>query len=434
MTQEMNPNHPYPPGFYSQAGANFGQGPGHGFPGSMSPYGGGPMSPYSQGQSQSPTGGQQQQPMYGNQNSQYSQGGGGGAYQGGAGGGQYSNPPYHPQQPMQNYYNNHSPTHSFPFGSHMPLRHPSPDQGAPRGPTAPLPMGMGMMGGRVPQPLHSPNQAHPNHPIKTETMDLKGGGVGPNYAPPPPQGAYSQTGFGFNGYGGPRPILSPMSPHGRLNQSPGGPSLSPREGAGANMSPHSGHPYGGQQASPSNNPISTIASQASTFSSQPPFNAGYNEYFNKQGPPPPTQPSPLSQAAGFGGAIKEEVCAPAQADADKFSDAQSNASGPSGGGETPHHNTFSDELNIKKEPGDLGKGEETSRVLSPPPTIKSEKLEGFNYNEEQNTNNQVAQTKHIEIVNWILSLYKQCNVFLFFFNRFILLAEIKPIKYGNLRM
>ena len=440
LFEEMNPNHGYPPGgFYSQTGANFGQGPGHGFPGSMSPYGGGPMSPYSQGQGQSPTsgggGGQQQQPMYGNQNAQYSQqgassgGGGGGAYPGGSAGGagQFSNQPYHPQQPMQNYYNNHSPpTHGFPFGGgggagHLGQRHPSPDpSGGPRAPGGPGPLGMRMIGGRVPQPLHSPNQqTGPHLPIKTETMDLKAAGGG--YAPPP-QGAYSQAaGFGYNGFGGggggtggPRPILSPMSPHGRLNQSPGGggPSLSPREGAG--MSPHAGHPYGGGgQASPSNNPISTIASQASTFSSQPPFNAGYNEYFNKQGGPPPPPPPgaalPSPQAASFGGGVKEEPgTAPAAGgfnnDADKQSDAQSNASVPStNGGDTPQHNTTSDELNIKKEPGDMAKaggddgGGGQSAVLSPPPqkqqpsaTIKSEKLEGFNYSEsDQNTNNQV---------------------------------------------
>ena len=385
----MNPNsYTSGQGYYSPS--NYGP-PAHAYPGSMSPCAGGPpMSPYSQGQGQSPT----QQSIYANQNSQYSGAGGGGGQSPGG----YT--PYPPIQSMQNYYNNQSPTHSvhYPFGpGQVRPGHPEP----PRGP-APHPMGL-MMGSRIPHPMNSPNQNVTGNQIKTENADLKVGG-GPQY----PQG-YNQSAFGFNGYGGgtgnggPRPILSPMSPHGRTNISPGAPSnLSPRDQP-PNMSPHPGvgsNLYSNQESSPGNNAISTIASQASTFPHQPPFSGGY-EYFNKQTPPvTQMQPSPLSQGSGYGGGGHKDELGGGPAVGsyptdDKLSDVQSNASA----GETPQHPPFNDENGglanlVKKEKISDNSGDINNSSNKPgeePPSIKqevggevkikTEKLEGFNYDD-----------------------------------------------------
>ena len=393
----MNPNsYSAGQGYYSPssyapaAGAG-----GHGYPGSMSPYGGGPpMSPYNGGQGQSPT--QQQQSIYANQNSQFT---GGGGQSPGAGG----YPPYPPHQSMQNYYNNGSPTHSvhYPFGpgqirpgGHEPPRLP-----------APHPMGLNMMGGaRIPHPIHSPNQnVTGNNQIKTENVDLKVGG-GPHY--PPTQG-YNQSAFGFNGYGGgtgngggPRPILSPMSPHGRTNISPS--NLSPRDGP-PNMSPHPTNLYSNQQSSPGNNAISTIASQASTFPHQPPFTTGGYEYFNKQQPPvTQMQPSPLAVGGGYHN--KDETAGassfPPTTTDDKLSDAQSNASEPSFNADnndvnnlvkkevisSEHSGDITHNTSNNKQPGDADQPPSIKQELDGDVKVKTEKLEGFNYEDGKEGN------------------------------------------------
>jgi len=402
---EMNPNHSYGPGpgFYGQPGSAFAPAtgaPGHGYPshpGPMSPYGGGPsgpMSPYAnQNQGQPPPSGGQQPSMYGNQNSptMFNNQNQSSSYTGAAPG-SYNNQSsgFHPQPSMQTYYNNHSPTHQFQFGGPhpphpSPHRHPSPPPHGPRGPAPPLGM---MIGSRIPHPtMNSPNQnVVTGNQIKTENIDLKQGSL---YASAS-QG-YSQSGFGFNGFGGggppgsvtgpPRPLMSPMSPHGRMNISPGGPpNLSPREGP-PNMSPHSGQPpmggnlYSQQQASPGNNTISTIASQAGSTFPAPSQHQSYSsqyEYFNKQSHQ--MQPSPLSSSSGFGGQkddlIPEQRLGSFPSD-DKLSDVQSNASVRSGD-DTPKHSSFGDDSNptltnlvsVKKEPSDTQTGDNLNNKTS----------------------------------------------------------------------
>merc|ERR1719159_73959 len=88
-------------------------------------------------------------------------------------------------------------------------------------------------------------------------MDLKPGSSGNMYSQPAPSSqGYSGPAYGYNGYPAPtRPLMSPMSPHGRLNISPGGPNLSPREGP-PNMSPHPSL-YSQQQPSPGPGPGSS---------------------------------------------------------------------------------------------------------------------------------------------------------------------------------
>jgi len=397
---EMNPNHSYGPGsgFYGQPGSAFAPAsgaPSHGYPahgGPMSPYGGGPsgpMSPYAnQNQGQPPPNGGQQPSMYGNQNSPFNNQNQSSTYTG-PGPGSYNNQSsgFHPQPTMQTYYNNHSPTHQFQFGGPHPPphRHPSPPPHGPRGPAPP--MGM-MIGSRIPHPtMNSPNQnVVTGNQIKTENIDLKQGSM---YAAAS-QG-YSQSGFGFNGFGGPpgsvtgppRPLMSPMSPHGRMNISPGGPpNLSPREGP-PNMSPHSGHPpmgsnlYSQQQNSPGNNAISTIASQASTFPAPSQHHQSYSsqyEYFNKQSQPSQMQQSPMSSSSGFGG--QKDDLTPEQRlgsfpSDDKLSDVQSNASVRSGD-DTPKHSSFGDDSNptltnlvsVKKEPSDTQTGDTLNNKTS----------------------------------------------------------------------
>merc|ERR1711892_1244071 len=376
---EMNPNHSYGPGsgFYGQPGSAFAPAsgaPNHGYP----PHAG-PMSPYAnQNQGQPPPNRGQQPSMYGNQNSPFNNQNQSSSYTG-PGPGSYNNQSsgFHPQPTMQTYYNNHSPTHQFQFGGPHPppLRHPSPPPQGPRGPAPP--MGM-MIGSRIPHPtMNSPNQnVVTGNQIKTENIDLKQGSM---YAAAS-QG-YSQSGFGFNGFGGPpgsvtgppRPLMSPMSPHGRMNLSPGGPpNLSPREGP-PNMSPHSGHPpmgsnlYAQHQNSPGNNAISTIASQASTFPAPSQHHQSYSsqyEYFNKQSQPSQMQQSPMSSSSGFGG--QKDDLTPEQRlgsfpSDDKLSDVQSNASVRSGDDSNP---TLTNLVSVKKEPSDTQTGDTLNNKTS----------------------------------------------------------------------
>ena len=101
------------------------------------------------------------------------------------------------------------------------------------------------------------------------------------------------------------------------------------------------------------------------------------------------QPSPLSQTGGYGGPKEDSAGGGFTAD-DKLSDVQSNASARSGGGSTPQHSEEHALVNIKKEtnselsgdnnPGEhvengKGGGEDGSSK------IKTETLEGFNYEE-----------------------------------------------------
>ena len=317
---EMNPQqssasygHGPGPGFYGQPGhpgfpgpGPGGPGPGQGYPGPMSPYGGAPMSPYAnqnQGPANGASGGsmygnQNNSPLYNNQNQSSSgyPGGGPGSYATGG---------------LAGYYNNHSPTHSTTHQYQSP-----PPQGMG---------GMMQLGpARIPQPnMNSPNQnVVTSNQMKTENMDLK---PGPGmYSGQPVSQGYSQSSYGYNGYSG-RPLVSP-----RLNISPGGPNHSPRE-APPNMSPHPGLYQGGQQASPG-------PSQVTSFPGQPQpqhpgsYQAQYEAaYFTKAG----AQHSPGGERLGY----------PGGSDADKLSDAQSNAgSVRSGEGpDTPAHSSFCDD-------------------------------------------------------------------------------------------
>ena len=363
-TFEMNPNHSsgstsssssYVPGFYAGPGpGSFG--PTGGYPGGpMSPYSAppAPISPYANQNQGAPNGGGApppgQQSLYGNQNSPlYNQNQQSSSYSG-PGPGSYIHPGQGSLQP--GYYNNHSPTHQFQYGGGQPpLRHPSPP-----------PLGMPMMGSRIPHPtMNSPNQnVVTGSQMKTESMDLKPGNSGNMYSHPAPSSqGYSGSSYGYNGYpAASRPLMSPMSPHGRLNISPGGPNLSPREAPGPNLSPHPSL-YSGQQPSPG--PGHGQHHQA--------YNAQYSDYFNKMGPSP-----------GYGGQtnIKEEL-PPDQRVAsfhndDKLSDVQSNASVRSGE-DTPKHSSFCDDssnptltnlVSVKKETGNEGQhGDPTDKNSS----------------------------------------------------------------------
>ena len=348
-TFEMNPNHSsgstgstssssYVPGFYAGPGpGSFG--PGGGYPGGpMSPYSTppAPISPYANQNQGAPNGGGSAggggQTLYGNQNSPLYNQNQSSSYSG-PGPGSYIHPS---QTSMQPYYNNHSPTHQqFQYGGGQPpLRHPSPP-----------PLGM-MMGPRIPHPtLNSPNQnVVTGNQMKTESMDLKPGSSGNMYSHPAPSSqGYSGPPYGYNGYPAPsRPLMSPMSPHGRLNISPGGPTLSPRETPGPNMSPHPSL-YSGQGASPG-------PGHGQHHQGYP----QYSDYFNKMGASP-----------GYGGtaSIKEELPTDQQGrlqsfhNDDKLSDVQSNASVRSGE-DTPKHSSFCDDssnptltnlVSVKKE-------------------------------------------------------------------------------------
>jgi hypothetical protein len=326
------------------------------------------------------------------------------------------------------------------------LRHPSPPDQSPGG---------GMMGGptmgpmtRIPHPInnHSPNQSNVagnNQIIKTESMDLNktaaaGGGARLYTAASPAaqQGFSSQqtAGFGFNGYGGaaPRPTLSPMSPHGgRLNISPGGPGLSPRDAAPPpNMSPHPGTIYAAQQqpASPATSPF-----QQGGSGTGPPYQY---EYYSKQ------RGRPLSQGSAYSGTSREEEGGPGRgaggaylgAPEDKMSEGQSGETQAAFGGEE-NSGGLVNLVNIKKEPnsgeqqqqsgdntfnkqpGDDTKlpssnnnttsrnsqqseqGEEVnnsstnnnSGTTNNKTVVKTERLEGFNYDEERVNSSQQQQ-------------------------------------------
>ena len=316
---------PGPGAFYQgPPGASF-PGPGGGpvaYPGPMSPYGGGPgpMSPY-----QPPNGaGGPGSAMYGNQNASplynQNQSSQSGHFPGNAG-------PYSSQQApgsfpggpgpssMQSYYNNHSPTQ--PPGQYTYGVGPSPVR------LSPPPMNMMALGARIPQPtMNSPNQNNVvtgGNQMKTEqNLDLNKQQQG--YGAPVTQGFSGPGGGYYNGHysqvPAQRPLVSPMSPQHRLNISPGGPNLSPREPL-----------YPGGQPSPG--PAYTGGYQAQ-----------YSEYFSKhqsQGH------SPLSSGSGgYGGGNSKEEKGGYQGDngstqGDKMSDVQSNAGSvrSSGGGETP---------------------------------------------------------------------------------------------------
>ena len=355
-TFEMNPNHSsgstsstsssYVPSFYAGPGPGpFG--PSGGYPaGPMSPYSAPPatISPYANQNQGAPNGGGAapagQQSLYGNQNSPLYNQNQSSSYSG-PGPGTYIHPG---QNTLQPYYNNQSPTHQFQYGA----RHPSPP-----------PLGM-MMGSRIPHPtMNSPNQnVVTGNQMKTESqMDLKPGNSGNMYSHPAPSSqGYSGSTYGYNGYPAPsRPLMSPMSPHGRLNISPGGPNLSPREAPGPNMSPHPSL-YSGQQPSPG--PGHGQHHQA--------YNAQYSDYFNKMGTSP-----------GYPGTNIKEELPPDQRVAsfhndDKLSDVQSNASVRSGE-DTPKHSSFCDDSNptltnlvsVKKETSqEAGPGDPTDKNSS----------------------------------------------------------------------
>ena len=339
---EMNPQQSsqgpgvasYGPGAFYQGppGASF-PGPGGGpgaYPGPMSPYGGGPgpMSPY---QPPNGAGGSAAAAMYGNQNSplyNQNQSSQSGHFPGS--GGPYSSqqaPGSFPGGPgpssMQSYYNNHSPTQQPP-GQYTYGVGPSPVR------LSPPPMNMMGLGARIPQPtMNSPNQnnvvTQGGNTMKTAEQNLDLNKQQQGYCAPVTQG-FSGPGGGYGGYNGhysqvpTRPLVSPMSPQHRLNISPGGPNLSPREPLYPGGQPSPGPGYTGG------------------------YQAQYSEYFSKhqsQGH------SPLSSGSGgYGGGNSKEEKGGYQGDngstqGDKMSDAQSNAGsvrsseGGPGGGETP---------------------------------------------------------------------------------------------------
>lgn len=197
--------------------------------------------------------------------------------------------------PGQSYYNNQSPTHQF-HGSYG-----GPQSTVRLSPPPASSMGM-MLGARIPHPsINSPNQNN----IKTDTApaDLKPGMSPYHGQPAPAQGYNSSSSYGYNGYGTARPLVSPMSPHqGRLNISPGGPNLSPRDGP-PNMSPHPSL-YSHSQPSSSPGP-SQVAYHGS-------YQAQYSEYFAKQ--------QPAGHSPGQAGQPGYQGD-----NSDKLSDAQSNA-------------------------------------------------------------------------------------------------------------
>ena len=211
-------------------------------------------------------------------------------------------PGYTPGQPGsfpgQSYYSNQSPTHGQYPGSYggpssgQPVRLSPPPAGS---------MGGMMLGARIPHPsINSPNQNN----IKTEApADLK---QQPGmYGQGPAQG-YNSSSYGYNGYGTARPLVSPMSPHqGRLNISPGGPNLSPRDGP-PNMSPHPSL-YSHSQPSSSPGPGSQPLAYHGSYQAQ------YSEYFAKQ-QQASQSPGQSAAAQGYQGD-----------NSDKLSDAQSNA-------------------------------------------------------------------------------------------------------------
>ena len=386
---QMNPNHSYggpTPGFYG------GPGPGPGYPpggpgayppphgaGPMSPYGGGgPMSPYS-GQGPPPAG---QPAMYGNQNSPFHNQNQSSPYSG-PGPGPYPDASTGGFSSMQTYYNNQSPPshgqHQFQFSGHpggpAPHHRPLPSP-PPLGALPPLAM---PYPARIPHPnINSPNQnTHvTGNQIKTENMDLKAGSL---YAPPS-QG-YNQSGFGYNGFGGPgagqasRPLMSPG----------GAPNLSPRAPGPPSMSPHqnmgSGGLYSQQQSSPGNT-HGQAASQASSFPPPSQHHQSYNtqyEYFSKQGGGGSAQ---LQHGSPSYPGIKEETYDPHRppsfpSDERSLSDVQSNASVRSTGDDTPKHSSFGEDsnptqgttitnlVNIKKEPSGDATGD-NSLTNKPP--------------------------------------------------------------------
>ena len=280
-----------------QPGSFYGHAPGQpanfSYQGPMSPYPGSPMSPYGNNQNQGPPNGASPgSGLYSNQNSSGPPGSQ--LYnQNQSSSGQY--PGYQPGGfPGQSYYgnSNQSPTHGqYPgYGQQpgQPVRQLSP-------PPAGMQPGMLQLGARIPHPnINSPNQ----NSMKTEApVDLKPGQYGPA------QGyTGSGPGYGYNGYGTARPLVSPMSPHqGRLNISPGGPNLSPRDGP-PNMSPHPSLYSHQPSSSPGPAPVAYHGS----------YQAQYSEYFKQQ------------QAGHSPGqaAVQQGYQGP---DADKLSDGQSNA-------------------------------------------------------------------------------------------------------------
>ena len=311
--QSSQPPASYGPGPFYQGppGPGFPGPQGGGYPGPMSPYGGGPpISPHYQ----APNGaGGPAAAMYANQNSPlYNQNQSSSGYPGG-GPGNYSSQgpggfPGAGAGSMQSYYNNHSPTHGPPgqyqYGGPAPVR------------LSPPPMNMMGLGARIPQPtMNSPNQnvvTGGSNPMKTENMDLSkqqqqgyhGVPVSQGFSGVPGGGA----GYSYNGYSAPaRPLVSPMSPHTggqRLNISPGGPTLSPREAPGS--SPHPSL-YSAPQPSPG----------PYTGSYQAQYEAAY---FSKQQQPSQSGHSPLSSGSGGYPGLKEEKMSGYQGEGDKMSD------------------------------------------------------------------------------------------------------------------
>ena len=264
---------------------------------------------------------------------------------------------------MQSYYSNQSPpshgsvAHQFQFagGQQHPAHQRPLASPPPHGPARGMPYPA-----RIPHPnINSPNQntVVTGNQIKTENMDLKAGNL---YAATS-QG-YNQSGFGYNGFGGPaqpsRPLVSPGGPPNLSPRAPGAPSMSPHHPLGSNSL------YSQQQSSPGNNhgPSTIAASQASTFPPPPsghhPGYSGQYEYFGKQGGQHGSPQYP---------GVKEETYEPHRppsfpSDERSLSDVQSNASARSTGDDTPKHSSFGEDsnptqgttitnlVNIKKEP------------------------------------------------------------------------------------
>ena len=284
-----------------------------GYPGPMSPYPGSPMSPYTNqnhnnGVQYSATAGNQNvSPLYNQNQSSYP------GYQTSSSGSQPGYP---------GYYNNQSPTHAHQYqayaGQPVAAGQPSPVR------LSPPPMGMMGLGARIPHPnINSPNQnlagggsATPGNKT-TENIDLKPGSAAMFGATAAVSQGYSGSGaagYGYNGFTGQhptRPLVSPLSPHGRLNISPGGPSMSPRDGP-PNMSPHPSL-YSQHSPGPS-------SGQTTTYHGS--YQAQYSEYFAKQSghghSPGGYQPGLKTEEAGGQTQYQGEDRS------DKLSDAQSN--------------------------------------------------------------------------------------------------------------
>ena len=329
------------------------------------------MSPYS-GQGQPPPGGQPA--MYANQNSPFHNQNQSSPYSGPGPG------PYNDQSSgggfpaMQSYYSNQSPPSHGSVSAHQwGQQHPAQQHQRPLASPPPHGPARGMpYPARIPHPnINSPNQntVVTGNQIKTENMDLKAGSL---YAATS-QG-YNQSGFGYNGFGGPgqpsRPLVSPGGPPNLSPRAPGPPSMSPHHPLGSNSL------YSQQQSSPGNNHIA--ASQASTFPAPPsghhPGYSGQYEYFGKQ----------ASHASPQYPAVKEETYDPHRppsfpSDERSLSDVQSNASARSTGDDTPKHSSFGDDsnptvqgptitnlVNIKKEPSGDTPGDDLSTSNAPP--------------------------------------------------------------------